>query len=287
MNRQTYTALAAIALLAVAVAAWFVLRPQSAPGAATPTGASSDYPVDAVGAPAPSAPAVDPAASAVLASEPAAAPASAAAAEPPLPALDDADASVQAALTTLLGKPAVLGLLQTDGFLRRVVATVDNLGRGHAPSRLWPVNPTAGKFTVDAEGRIAADNGARYAPLLKVLLATDPAAVAALYRRHYPLLQQAYTELGYPKQRFHLRLIEVIDQLLGTPVPTAPPTLTLTEVKGPIASERPWVRYEYTDARLEALPAGQKIMLRLDAAQRAELTAWLRRLRGEITRALR
>lgn len=283
MNRNAYTAVAALALLVVLVAAYFAFRPQGASQDTAPTQAGSyDLPNGIVAEAPPAAMPATPASSALLASEPASAPT--AAAQAPLPALDASDDEVGSALTMLLGKPAVLGLLQTDGFLRRVVATVDNLGRAQAPSRMWPVNPTAGRFTVDAQGHIAPENEARYAALLKVLLATDPAAAAALYRRHYPLLQQAYAELGYPKQRFHLRLIEVIDLMLGTPVPSMPPTLALTEVKGPIGSERPWVRYEFTEARLEALPSGQKIMLRIGESNQRQLRDWLRRFRAQIVR---
>ena len=50
--------------------------------------------------------------------------------EPPpmaLPALAEADSVVQGALGDLLGRRATLQLLQTDRFIQRVVATVDNL----------------------------------------------------------------------------------------------------------------------------------------------------------------
>ena len=68
-----------------------------------------------------------------------------------------------------------------------------------------------------------------------------------LYVRLYPLLQSTYAELGYPRGYFNDRLIAVIDQLLATPVIEGPIKLELTDVKGPIPSERPWVRYQYAD----------------------------------------
>ncbi len=55
----------------------------------------------------------------------------------------------------------------------------------------------------------------------------------------------------------------MVDLLLATPAVDGPIALQLTEVKGPIASPRPCVRYEFADPRLEALTAGQKIMLRV------------------------
>jgi hypothetical protein len=200
-----------------------------------------------------------------------------------LPALPQSDPSVQDLLVDLLGKPAVLSLLQTDGFVRRLVATVDNLSRPHATSKLWPVNPTTGRFTV-ADGSIAPANAARYETFVKLVDGIDPARAAALYRRMYPLLQQAYEELGYPNRRFHGRLLAVIDHLLATPQRPAPLAVTLTEVKGPIASERPWVRYEFVDPQLQALSSGQKIMLRVGDAHRRRLADWLTRFRAEIER---
>src|SRR5262245_9124317 len=59
---------------------------------------------------------------------------------------------VGGALTGLLGSKPVLSFLQVDGFPRRLVATVDNLGRSHAPQMAWPVNPMPGKFSVDQRG---------------------------------------------------------------------------------------------------------------------------------------
>src|SRR6516225_11050269 len=55
--------------------------------------------------------------------------------EKALPALSDADAHVASALNDLLGRKNVASFLQLDGFVRRAVATVDNLPREHATAR--------------------------------------------------------------------------------------------------------------------------------------------------------
>ncbi|MCL4737890.1 MAG: DUF3014 domain-containing protein [Burkholderiaceae bacterium] len=246
--------------------------------------------------PAPAAPAAEPAGAAPTASAPpppASTPSPAtlpvddtAVQAPPAPPTTVAplaadDASVRQALTGLLGREAVLALLQTDGFAERVVATVDALPRGHAAPRLWPVHPAEGRFTVDG-GRIAAANEQRYAPFVRMVERLDPAAAAGLYRRLQPQLQAAYENLGYPGRRFDDRLLEVVDHLLATPQPDSPPAVTLTEVKGPIAPERPWVRYEYADPALESRSAGQRILLRLGDAQRRSLIDWLRAFRAQV-----
>ena len=196
-----------------------------------------------------------------------------------LPALAAADPVVSEALVGLLGRATVLQQLQSTRFLQNTAATVDNLGRDHAAARLWPVMPTPGRFDVDDKGRVTAANAARYTPFVKMVESVDPARAAALYRRFLPLLQQSYEGLGYPGKRFHARLLAVIDQLLATPQSTVPLAVWLVEVKGPVPSTRPWVRYEFVDPQLEALSSGQKILLRTGAAHQQTLMDWLRRFR--------
>jgi hypothetical protein len=179
----------------------------------------------------------------------------------------------------------VASLRQTDDFPRRVVATVDNLGRAQASAGMWPVNPAAGRFTVqDAQGGavIAPDNAARYAPLVKLAEGVDASRAADLYVRMYPLLQRAYEQLGYPKRHFNDRLIDVIDLLLATPEVEQPVKVRLTEVKGPIPSQRPWVNYQYEDPALESLTAGQKILVRVGPDNARRLKAKLSALRREL-----
>ena len=212
----------------------------------------------------------------------------ASAAAPALPPLDQADAAVASRLTALLGAKAVTAMLQTDAFVRRVTATVDNLDRAHAAPRLWPVAPMAGKFNVQQAGNvqvIAPTNAARYAPFVKLVESTDAARAAAVYVSLYPLFQQAYQELGYPRGYFNDRLVAVIDRLLATPEPAGPLAVRLTEVKGPIESDRPWVRYEFADPALEALPAGSKMLLRMGPDHARVLKVKLAELRRAIAKA--
>lgn len=201
---------------------------------------------------------------------------------------EQADAALRRALVALLGENAVLTLLQTDGFVHRVVATVDNLGRSHAAPRLWPVVPSSGRFTVQRAGDVqtaAPANAARYGAFVDFAESIDVARAATLYKSHYPLFQSAYRELGYPSGYFNDRLVDVIDLLLATPELSAPPALRLTQVQGPIADERPWLRYEFADPALEALPAGSKILLRMSPDQARRLKAQLRKFRQAIASA--
>ena len=101
----------------------------------------------------------------------------------------------------------------------------------------------------------------------------------------YPLFQQAYQNLGDPQGYFNDRLLEVIDRLLTTPEPAGPIAVRLIDVKGPIASQRPWVRYEFVDPALQALPAGSRVPLRMGSDNERRLAArpvqWRSAITGE------
>jgi len=196
--------------------------------------------------------------------------------EKPLPALDVSDATMRNALDELLSDKSLIEIFLQQDFVRRVVVTVDNLPRQKLALRLIPLKLPGGKFLVagkDDTAAIAPDNAARYALYVKLAEVIDAKKLAARYAHYYPLFQQAYQDLGYPKGYFNDRLIEVIDHLLATPDLKTPPRLV-----------RPKVFYLYADAELEARSAGQKILMRIGSDNAARIKAKLRELRAELTR---
>lgn len=190
---------------------------------------------------------------------------------------------VETALADAFGRDAVLRFLATADFPRRVAATVDNLGRDFAPTSVWPVQPIGGRFSVSGPSgaeHIDAANAARYRPLVGFLASLDAQTVVDLYTRLYPVLQYAYRQLGFGDRSFHERVIAVVDLLLATPEPQEPIAVMLTDVQGPVAPTEPWTRYEFADPQLQALGAGQKILLRVGPENRARLKAKLREVRA-------
>ena len=275
-ERTTSAAWMAAAVFACAVGAgavwWFWLRPVEPPAASPPV-------VVAPEAPAASAPL--PEASGPQNPVDALAPADTA-----LPALAESDKRVSELLAELLGRDKLASFLLTDGFVRRVVATVDNLGRAQAPSRMWPVQPMPQRFVVDDQGdagtTISAANAARYSAFLTFAEAVPLDSAVALYARLYPLFQQAHEELGYPKQYFNDRLVAVLDHLLLAPEPQGPLRVKLTPVNTDVPNLRPWVRYEFVDPALESLSSGQKILVRMGPANEARAKALIRELRKRV-----
>lgn len=124
------------------------------------------------------------------------------------------------ALNELLGPAAVLQWVQPDDFARRLVATVDNLPRSHAAAQLWPVKPTAGRFSPSETPQgtlIGIANHARYAAFVGLVESLDSRRAVAMYREFYPWFQSAYEGLGFLGRHFNDRLVDVIDHLLATP----------------------------------------------------------------------
>jgi hypothetical protein len=199
------------------------------------------------------------------------------AAAAPLPALEASDQLVHDGLEGLLGARAVEQFVVAGGFVRRIVATVDNLPRQKAPVRAWPVMPTPGAFAATGgrdAGQIDPANARRYEPFVRLVESADAGKAVALYVRLYPLFQQAYRELGYPRGYFNDRLVEVIDHLLAAP-----------EVPAPIRLRQPFVMWEYADPALEARSAGQKTLIRMGPDNARRLKAKLREIRRQVTRA--
>ncbi|PKO28945.1 MAG: DUF3014 domain-containing protein [Betaproteobacteria bacterium HGW-Betaproteobacteria-9] len=272
------------ALVALAVAGYFGwqhFKPVQAPlvPAAAPPAAAPEAPPAAV-APEPTPPAVE---------HPVEAPVADAASEPAaLPALDGSDAHVSGLLSGLLSRKNLLTFLQLDGFVRRTVATVDNLARPQAPVMVWPVIPTPQRFTTqrgeNGVETIHPGNSQRYVPLVLMIESVDSGKAVDLYRSLYPLFQQAYEELGFPGRYFNDRLVQVLDHLIATPVPTEPLAVTLVDVKGTVPSTRPWVRYELADPDLESLSAGRKMLLRTGPDNQRRLQAKLKDIRQRVAK---
>ncbi len=202
-----------------------------------------------------------------------------------LPNLDESDAYLKTALDNLLGKKAVLSFLAIDGFARGLVATVNNLGTDNAAAGMWPVRRTAG--VIDTETRtgssvIGPGNAARYAPFVRFVEGIDTDRAVALYTRVYPLLQDAYEDLGFPGKYFNDRVVEVIDHLLATPDIAGPIKVKRVEVADAARPPGAPALYVFEDPTLELSSSGRKILLRIGRDNAAKLKAKLADIRQRI-----
>lgn len=194
----------------------------------------------------------------------------------PIETLAGTDASLSATdeAAKLIGAENFETLFVPDDFVRRVVATVDNLARPKIASRMNPAKPPAGTVATvgnDTEIVLGAANYARYAQWVEMVDALDADTTVELYRRLYPQFQAAYESLGNPDGYFNDRVIEVLDHLIAAPV--APDTIVLT---------RPNVLYEFADPALEAESAGRKLLLRMGPGNASRVKMKLRDIRDRI-----
>ena len=192
----------------------------------------------------------------------------------PLPALADSDDALTDELATLFHTQGLSDLFYPTRLANRFVATVDNLPREQVAATVRLLKPPAGAVAVrgtEPSLSLSPDNSARYSQYLKLLAAADTGQAVGLYRKFYPLLQQAYDELGYPGHYFNDRVVEVIDNLLATP-----------DVADPVPLIHPSVMYKFADPRIEARSAGQKAMIRIGRENAAAVKAKLREIRAQI-----
>jgi hypothetical protein len=192
-----------------------------------------------------------------------------------LPPLMDSDASVREALQGMIHGGNLGALLQSQ-IISRVVATVDALPhQSMGSTNILPLRTPAGTMlTEQANGAIllSARNAERYAPYMTVLNDVDPHALVAWYKHNYPLFQEAYRELGYPRGYFNDRLIVAIDDMLAAP-----------DVHDPVAVVRAGARYHFADPQWQSLSNGQKLMLRLGPSNEEQFKAKLRMIRTLLT----
>lgn len=194
----------------------------------------------------------------------------------PLPPLQESDAYFEIELVELFGS-GIADILVDEALIEKVVATVDALPTTQVAEKVRPIGPLLGSFTVDGQD----DSGVftlnpasheRYDFLVNLMATADIELVTQSYRRFYPLLQEAYVNLGYPNGHFNDRVVEVIDHLLATP-----------EVDEPVQLVRPHVLYEFADPSLESLSGGQKMLIRTGRDHGVRIKQFLEEFRDEIT----
>jgi len=153
--------------------------------------------------------------------------------------------------------------------------TIDNLPRQKTSVAKRPTVSLGGPFLAQGDelnATLDPKNYSRYEPMIDAVRKLDMQRVADVYLRFYPLFQSAYQDLGYPNAYFNDRLVAVIDSLLAAPEPA-----------GPIELTRPNVMYTFSDPTLEALPAGQKLLIRMGPDNAGVIKAKLRELRSIVS----
>jgi hypothetical protein len=169
--------------------------------------------------------------------------------------LDKSDEILRRLAQDISSHPGLSVWMKTRELIRRFVAAVDNVANGLSPKSQVDFFAPKGEFkAVRREGGLVILQASydRYNPVADVIISLDARASARLYTALKPILQQAYTELGYPDADFHDTLTQAIAELLSTPV-----------VEGRVLLEKKVASYAYVDETLEGLSQAQKQFLRM------------------------
>jgi len=194
--------------------------------------------------------------------------------EKPLPKLQESDIPMAEILARLFADQKLDRFFILEHFIERFVVMVDNLPRSQLPKTHRPIRQTPGTFLARGErDQLTIDpaNYQRYTPLVNMLAALDTKQTVAVYKRLYPLFQEAYENLGYPDAYFNDRLIEIIDHLLTAP-----------QVVDPVYLIQPKALYLFADPDMEELSAGRKILIRCGPENAIRIKSILRDYRKEL-----
>jgi hypothetical protein len=192
----------------------------------------------------------------------------------PIPLLNESDTEVTRALAEIAGAEPLAKYLVKNQVISRLVATIDSLTGRQVSAQINPIKPVDKNFRVETEGEsfvMGEKNFARYDGYIGFMQTVPAGALVKVYQHYYPLFQQAWEEIG-GKGPFNERLVEIIDHLLQTP-----------DVPGRVYLTRPEAVYLFEDPELEALTAGQKILVRMGAVNAALVKQKLIETRSEVS----
>lgn len=193
--------------------------------------------------------------------------------EKPIPELVDSDNRIKQELDIHFPEQKLATQLRLDTIIQRFVVTIDNLTTRNLPAKYRLNKPIKTPFVITERTPdnvyLSNKNYRRYAHQVMLMQSLDSNILVSIYHRYYPLFQEAYEELGYKNRYFNDRLVEVIDHLLDSP-----------EFQNPIKLVRPSVYYKYSDPDVEALSAGQKILIRMGPDNAKSVKEKLRELRS-------
>jgi hypothetical protein len=178
----------------------------------------------------------------------------------PLPTLDESDSWMQAKLPELTWRNELLSLLINDDMIRRFVVFTDNFSQGLLAYEHSPFTQPKVKFSVDEQSVESGENNVwqwdgatskRFDLYVDLLRSVDSATLVNLYFDAKPLIDEAYSELGY-EEDFTYVLQDAITRVLDMELPKSSMALTRTSVM-----------YKFEDAGLESLADSDKLLLRI------------------------
>ena len=174
--------------------------------------------------------------------------------QPSLPNLDASDQFIRDRLVFLSEKRDLAVWLTTDDILRRSASYLDGLARGVILSNIFPLSSPEGGFSTHRDEQtiwLNAGNYERYDNTVSVISSLDMDMAAQIFHLTRPLLEGAFSELGYSPRQMDGIILTALDQIMNTPV-----------IFEPIQLSRDSVNFKFFDSKLESLTPLQKQLVR-------------------------
>lgn len=189
--------------------------------------------------------------------------------------LDDSDTQVRAVAQEV--SPDASGWLQPEEQLRKWTLLIKQAAEGKTIAEDRPFSFNLSKFAVEERGDrffISTQNFERYSPVVNVLVKMPEDKLVAYYRSWYPLLEQAFGELGLPGS-FDEKLDAVIGRILAVEV-----------LEGPIELNKPTsVNYKFLDKKLEDASQIDKWLWRMGPENTRQIQGLASRLKRELDKS--
>ena len=195
--------------------------------------------------------------------------------QPPLPDLNNSDKEIRSAASQINPALRWVEWITTDEAIRKFVMVIDNLATGGISRKFLLIPKPKDKFSsTQDDTRKYMDKASfeRYSPYISLFESIDNDMASAFYQRYSPLMEQAFSELGYTERNFHDTLMKAFEVLLSAPV--------LTEK---IELIRPSVFFKYADLDLEQAPDAHKQMIRMGPENTTKLQAKIRQLQAVLS----
>jgi len=177
-----------------------------------------------------------------------------------LPELDESDAWLKGRLPELTWRNELLTLLINEDMIRRFVVFTDNFSQGLLAYEHSPFIQPKVKFSVDEQSLNSDEQNVwqwdsatskRFDLYVDLLRSVDSTTLVNWYFEVKPLVDEAYSELGY-EEDFTYTLQDAITRVLDMELPKSSMALTRTSVM-----------YKYQEPELEALADSDKLLLRI------------------------
>ena len=185
---------------------------------------------------------------------------------PPLPSLQESDATVRDALADVPLGTAGQQFLLPSNIIERTTSVVYLMAQGEVPYKLMPIARPKATFPITDDGlQVTADpeGHARYDAFAVWIQSLDIESLLAAVDWLLPLFREAWSFYGESESSFDQAVLYALDLIIYTPeVETSDARL--------FRKEAVWL---YEDPALEALPPIQKQLLRMGSANASAIKA--------------